>query len=241
MRFSMRLVVLAILALLSLQVIVPILQPRPQADPGLPDFTEPVAFEGGPDRDLRWHSWKGGESHAHPLLRDGVEIVIWWLDGISHSPQVRIVRERNRSYSIKDAADLKPFIREITSGEDALAFTKLLRYFLDSSRTHMRDMGRPLLPQQDPGLTGKKGALGYYTPEDADRWEVPFETKVVEEGPYFRVERIVLLPQTRTWGGEEVEPYRVVLMMERVWRDGGFFNSILRVLEPDGSGYKPIM
>lgn len=181
--------------------------------------------------------WKEDKGRGHPLLKDGVKIVTRRLEPYRPAPIERVIREKGRYHSINEVDDLRPYLREIRSSADALIYSKLLREFLSPVLSPDIRLGEILYLDTDPDHSTRKGGMGSYTPFDVQRWGVPPEPKVEEEKDDFRVERIVVLPPERPDEDRPEDGWRVVLMEERISRDGAYSSRTLRTLDPKGSRY----
>ena len=181
--------------------------------------------------------WRELESSQHPLLRRGVEIVTLVNREIIPSLERRVVLEKDVAYEVWGPKGLARFLRKIRSAKDALAYFELLRSLLPSKDPLDRHLGLPLRP-----AAKRLYELGEYGRDDAARWRVAFKPKVSEKEGVFSLRRPTLI-HGKTPAEEEEHPDRpgswfVVLLEERVDRDGAHSARVLRVLDRDGRRFQ---
>ena len=205
---------------------------RGSNDPPPPYPVGDVGSDGIPDR----LPWKGGGARSHPLLRDGVVIATWRVKGLSHGPVSHVLREGGTAHTILRPGDLRPFLREIRSPEDALVLSRLIRRLLGNTYLSKCDPGQMLRPIEYPEQPETPGGAGRYTRADAERWEVPFEPRIVEgKDDAYVLELEVLVYQDEA--AEKRRRWQVVLMREKIGRDDTYQPEIIRVLEEDARRY----
>ncbi|MCZ6602354.1 MAG: hypothetical protein O6952_05050 [Planctomycetota bacterium] len=148
-----------------------------------------------------------------------------------------VLREGGTAHSIRRPEDLRPFIRKIRSPEDALIFSKLIRRLLANTYLSEYDPGRILYPIDNPEQPETPGGAGRYSRADAARWGVPFEPRFVEgKDAAYILERVILVHQPEA--AEKRKRWQVVLMRERIGRDGKYVPEIIRPLEEDARRYR---
>ncbi|MCZ6688167.1 MAG: hypothetical protein O7H41_00985 [Planctomycetota bacterium] len=118
-----------------------------------------------------------------------------------------------------------------------MAYFHLLRLLLLPEESVAQRLGKILSPHENPlSMTGE------YGPSKAALWEIPFPAAAfVKDGAFHIRHPVLLMGQqvvTRPDDPEDPKVWRVILVEERIERDGVYSFAVLRVLDSDGSRYR---
>lgn len=198
----------------------------------------PIPLPAGADEGkVQLLEWTESDRITHPLLRDGVEIVRWHATGAVPHPEKWTLLENGKSYEVRGEEGLRPFLRGIESGEDAVAYFALLRRLLPSEERLSQELGVPLKPSPEA-----IAHLGEYGPADADFWGIPQTPAPARSGEAFEIERPVLRYGDGADGSRLIPgraaAWRVVLVRERVGPRGRYGARVLRLLDSDGGRFR---
>ncbi len=169
------------------------------------------------------HAWRHDGVREHDLLRPGVLLSRWryaeWLPA-SYEYSLRV---GDREVAVSHVDHLSAHVVPIESEEQALAYADLLRLFTIPSD----DLpGSPLefaaVPVGSPGRFGR---------DEAARWRVPEQAAMASADGGFVLTRPVVVKGPAPRFGIPESGWHVVLLDERVSRDGAYSIAESRVVE----------